>query len=220
VQAAAVEGRLRPWDEARPVVVDMFGSVTPILGKEAERFFAEGRIDAEPRRGKLGGGFMLWPSTRVPGFVFLNWTGQLKDLGILTHELGHGTHKALAAQAQTDNSLKQGFASAEIPSTFAELLLVEHLLATDADLGRALLACELDSAVHVAYMTAAFARFEQAAYALRTDGQALSADRLNALSEAAAAKVWGDAVTDDLGSGKLSWASMPHFIHYRFYTYA
>src|SRR5262249_24440079 len=113
-----------------------------------------------------------------------------------------------------------GFASEEIPSAFAELLLVEHLLATDADLGRALLACELDSAVHVAYMTAAFARFEQAAYALRTDGQALSADRLNALSEAAAAKVWGDGVTEHLGSGKLSWASMPHFIPYRFSPYA
>jgi oligoendopeptidase F len=152
--------------------------------------------------------------------VCLNWTGQLKDLVFLTHELGHGTHKALAAQAQTDNSLKQGFASAEIPSTFAELLLVEHLLSTDEDLGRALLAQELDSAVHVAYMTAAFVRFEQTAYALRAEGQALNADRLNALCEATVAKVWGDAVTDDLGCGKLFWASMPHFIHYRFYTYA
>src|SRR5262249_57133276 len=102
-----------------------------------------------------------------------------------------------------------GFASEEIPSAFAELLLVEHLLATDADLGRALLACELDSAVHVAYMTAAFARFEQAAYALRTDGQALSADRLNALSEAAAAEGWGGAGTADLGSRQLSRASLP-----------
>jgi oligoendopeptidase F len=220
LQAATVEERMLPWDEARRLVVDMFASMTPALGREAERFFSGSRIDAEPRRGKPGGGFMLWPSTRVPGFVFLNWTGRLRDLVILTHELGHGTHKGLAARAQTDNSLKQGFASAEIPSTFAELLLVEHLLATDEDLGRALLARELDSAVHVAYMTPAFARFEQAAYTLRAEGQTLSADRLNALCEAAVAKVWGDAVTDELHSGRLWWASMPHFVHYRFYTYA
>jgi oligoendopeptidase F len=220
LQAAAVEGRPLPWDEARRLVVEMFGGVTPALGTEAERFFSEKRIDAEPRRGKPFGFFMVWPSTRVPGFVCVNWTGKLKELAILAHELGHGTHKALAAQAQTDNSLKQGFATAEIPSTFAELLLVEHLLSTDEELGRALLALQLDTAVRAAYMSAAFARFEQAAYAVRAEGQALNADRLNALCETAVAKVRGDAVTDELGCGKLYWASMPHFVGERFYTYA
>jgi oligoendopeptidase F len=220
LQAGALEGRLLPWDEARRLVVDMFGNVTPALGREADRFFSENRIDAEPRRGKPFGFFMLWPSTRVPGFVSVHWTGQLKELAILAHELGHGTHKALAAQVQTDNSLKQGFATAEIPSTFAELLLVEHLLATDEDLGRTLLALQLDGAVGVAYNSAAFARFEQAAYALRADGQALTADRLNALCEAATAKVWGDTVTDELGCGKLIWASLQQFVHFRFYSYS
>ena len=221
LQAAAVEGQqLLPWDEARRLVVDMFAGVTPALGAEAERFFSENRIDAEPRRGKPSGAFCLWPSTRVPGFVCLNWTGQLRDLVILTHELGHGTNYALASQAQTDNSLRQGIAIAEVPSTFAELLLVEHLLSTDEDLGRAVLARELDQAVIAAYMSAAFARFEQAAYTLRAEGQALNADRLNALCEAAVGKVWGDAVTDELDSGKLWWASLPHFVHERFYTYS
>jgi oligoendopeptidase F len=220
LQAAAAEGQLLAWHEARRLVVDMFGGVTPALGTEAERFFSENRIDAEPRRGKASGAFCLWPSTRVPGFVYLNWTGQLRDLVMLTHELGHGTNYGLAAQAQTDNSLRQGIAVAEVPSTFAELLLVEHFLSTDEDLGRALLARELDQAVTVAYMSAAFARFEQSAYALRAEGHALSADRLDALSEAAVGKVWGDAVTDELGCGRLYWASLPHFVHERFYTYA
>ena len=220
LQAAAVEEPLLPWDEANRLVVDMFGAVTPALGTEAERFFSENRIDAEPRRGKPSMAFCVWPSTRVPGFVFVNWTGQLRDLVMLTHELGHGTNWGLAARTQTDNSLKQGIALAEVPSTFAELLLVEHLLSTDEDLGRALLARELDQAVMAAYMSAAFARFEQAAYALRAQGEALNADRLNALCEAAVAKVWGDAVTDELGSGKLWWASPPHFVLARFYHYA
>ena len=147
LHAAAAEERLLPWDDARRLVVDMFGGVTPALGTEAESFFSENRIDAEPRRGKPSMAFCVWPSTRVPGFVFLNWTGQLRDLVMLTHELGHGTNWGLAAHAQTDNSLKQGIALAEVPSKFAELLLVEHLLSTDGDLGRALLARELDQAV-------------------------------------------------------------------------
>jgi oligoendopeptidase F len=194
--------------------------VTPALGTEAERFFSENRIDAEPRRGKPSIAFCVWPSTRVPGFVFVNWTGQLRDLVTLTHELGHGTNFALAAQAQTDNSLKPGVALAEVPAKFAELLLVKHLLSTDEDLGRALLARALDHVVMSAYMFAAFARFEQAAYALRAEGQALTADRLNALCEAAVAKVWADVVTDELGRGKLWWASLPHFVGARFYNYA
>src|SRR6185312_1590004 len=78
------------------------------------------RLDAEPRRGKPSIAFCVWPSTRVPGFVFVNWTGQLRDLVTLAHEFGHGTNFGLAAQAQTDNSLKQGIALAEVPSTFAE----------------------------------------------------------------------------------------------------
>jgi oligoendopeptidase F len=220
LQAAAVEGPSLPWDEARRLVVDMFRGVTAALGTEAERFFSENRIDAEPRRGKPSGAFCLWPSTRVPGFVSVNWTGELRDLVMLAHELGHGTNYALAAQAQTDNSLRQGIAVAEVASTFASLRLVEHLLSTDEDLGRALLARELDSAVTSAYMAAAFARFEQSAYALRAEGQALNTARLNALSEAAMAKVWGDAVTDELGCGRLYWASLPHFVDERFYTYA
>lgn len=220
LQAGAVEGELVPWDDVRPLVVDMFAGVTPALGREADRFFSENRIDAEPRHGKRSGAFCLWPSTRVPGFVCLNWTGEPHGLAVLAHELGHGTNYALIARVQTDNSLRQGIAVAEVPSTFAELLLVEHVLAADQDLGRALLARALDQAVAAAYMAAAFARFEQSAYALRAEGQALNADRLNALCEAALAKVWGDAVTDELGCGRLYWASMPHFVHERFYTYA
>ena len=58
LQAAAVEERLLPWNEAHRLIVDMFGAVTPALGREAERFFSENRIDAEPRRGKASGAIL------------------------------------------------------------------------------------------------------------------------------------------------------------------
>src|SRR5262249_30156846 len=95
LQAAALAEPLLPSHDARRLVVDMFGAVTPVLGREAEKFFTENRIDAEPRRGKPSVAFCIWPSTRVPGFVFVNWTGQLRDLVMLVHELGHGTNSAL-----------------------------------------------------------------------------------------------------------------------------
>lgn len=218
--AAAIDAPLLAWDEGRRLVVDMFTGMTPALGTEAERFFSEHRIDAEPRRGKPNAAFCLWPSTRTTGYVFLNWTGQLRDLVMLTHELGHGTNFGLAAKLQTDNSLKQGIAVAEVPSTFAELRLVDHLMAVDEEAGRALLVRELDQAVTVAFMSSAFARFEQRAYALRAEGQALNAERLSTLCESAAWAVWGDTVGDEHGVARMYWASLPHFVHERFYTYA
>jgi oligoendopeptidase F len=220
VAAAALEGPSMSWDDARRVVVEMFGGVAPALGAAADGFFSEHRIDAEPRRGKPNAAFCLWPSTRSTGFVFLNWTGQLRDLVMLTHELGHGTHAALRAPVQTEHSFRTGIAVAEVPSTFAELLLVDHLLAIDEELGRVLLARALDQAIVVSFMAPAFARFEQAAYALRSEGQALTAERLNELSESAVAKVWTDVVTDDHGVAPTFWAAMPHFVHERFYTYS
>src|SRR5262249_40931803 len=200
--------------------VDTFAGLSPNLGDVADAFFREQRVDAEPRRGKPHGAFCVWPSTRVPGFIFLNWQGELRDLLALAHELGHGTHYGLSSEAQSDNSFSPGLTVAEIPSTFAELLLVEHVLAADEELGRALLAAELDQAVVVAFMASAFARFEQRAYALRSDGQALNPERLCDLAASTTATVWGDAVTDELGSGRIFWASLPHFVHERFYTYA
>jgi oligoendopeptidase F len=218
--ASALEAPMLPWEDARRMVVEMFAGVSLTIGDEAEKFFTGRRIDAEPRRGKPSAAFCLWPSTRVPGFVFLNWHGRLGDLLTLVHELGHGVHGGLAARAQTDLSFTAGLTISEVPSTFAELLLVEHLLAADDERGRALLTRELDQAVVVGFMAAAFARFEQRAYALRAEGQALTPERLDELASSSAAAVWGDAMTDEHGAGRTFWASLPHFVHERFYTYA
>jgi oligoendopeptidase F len=218
--AAALDAPMLPWEDARRLVVDMFAGVSPALGDEADKFFEGHRIDAEPRRGKPSAAFCLWPSTRVPGFVFLNWHGRLADLLALVHELGHGVHFGLAAREQSDLSFTAGLTVSEVPSTFAELLLVEHLLDADAQLGRALLTRELDQAVVVGFLASAFARFEQRAYALRAEGQALNPERLGDVSASMSANVWGDAMTDEHGAGRIFWASLPHFVHERFYTYA
>ena len=218
--ASAVEVAPLSWEQGRRAAVEVFAGLSPRLGDVAERFFTEARVDAEPRRGKPYGAFAVWPSTRVPGYVLLSWAGELGDLGALVHELGHGTHYGLAAEAQTDNSLEPGLTVSEIPSTFAELLLVDHLLETDPALGRAMLARTLDQMVLVAFTAVALARYEQRAYAARAEGLALTPERLNELCGAEVGKVTADVVTDDEGMRPLMWAFMPHFVHERFYTYA
>jgi oligoendopeptidase F len=218
--AAAVEAPPLAWDEGRRLVVEVFESLTPELGAEAERFFAEQRVDAEIRRGKPFGAFCVQASTRTPGFALVNWSGELGDLVTLGHELGHGLHFALAGHAQTDNSFKSGLTVSEIPSTFAELLLVDRLLEAGSELGRAALARELDQMVIVAFWATALARFEQRTYAVRADGQALTAERLSDLCAAVTGEGLADAVADEAGVFPINWALLPHFVHERFYMYA
>jgi oligoendopeptidase F len=209
-----------PWDEARRRAVDVLTGITPNMGIEGERFFSERRIDAEPRYGKPYGAMCIWPSTRVPGFIVVNWSGTLFDLVMLTHELGHGTHFAVASREQSDNSFKPGFALSEVPSTFAQLRLVENAVAAGGELARPMLAKTLDSVVGAVFIQVALARYEQKAYGLRAKGQALTPDRLSDLCDAELARVWGDGMTDELGVRRTLWAPPPHFIHERFYTYS
>lgn len=218
--AAAVDAAPLPWDEGRRLTIESFAGLSPTLGVEAEKFFEERRVDAEIRRGKPYGAFCVQPSTRVPGFVLTNWSGELGGLSALSHELGHGLHFALAGRAQTEHSFKAGLTVSEIPSTFAELSLVDRLLADGSPLARAALANELDQMVSVAFMATAFVRFEQQTYAARAGGQALTPDRLSDLCGAALDEAYGGAVRDEPGILPIGWALFPHFVHERFYMYA
>jgi oligoendopeptidase F len=150
--APAFEPKPISWNDARQITVDVLAGIAPTLGAEVERFFTERRIDAEPRRGKPYGAMCVSPSTRVPGFIVVNWSGTLFDLVMLTHELGHGTHFALAGQQQSDNSFKPGIALSEVPSTFAQLRLVERIVAAREELALPMLARTLDSVVGAVFI--------------------------------------------------------------------
>jgi oligoendopeptidase F len=113
-----------------------------------------------------------------------------------------------------------GLTIAEVPSTFAEVRLVDDLQRAKDPLARPALAMILDAVVVAVFIQTAFARYEQQAYALRAEGQALTAERLSELFDAELGKVWGDAMTDELGERRTIWARVPHFIIERFYTYA
>lgn len=218
--APALEAPVIRWEEGQRLAVDVFGNLTPTLGREANAFFVERRIDAELRRGKRFGGMCVWPSTRSPGFLYLNWSGGLLDLVMLVHELGHGTHFALAARAQSDHSFLPGLTIAEVPSTFAHLRLVEGLLSDKSTLALPVLAKTLDTAVTYVFVRIALTRYEQEAFAMRARGEALTSERLSDLCEAQLATVAGDAMTDEFRLRRTMWAFMPHFVHERFYLYA
>ena len=110
----------------------------------------------------------------------------------------------------------------EVPSTFAELLLVDHLTAggVSDDVAFALNAAVLDEVIGAVYRQTVFVRYEQRAYELRGEGVVLTPERLGEIMSEEFGKLHGDSVVAELDDPHWTWARIPHFIDTRFYTYA
>ncbi len=215
------EARAVPFPEARGIIDSSFRAFSPRIGDIAEGFFAENRIDAEPRAGKRGGAFCASVAQDARPFMLMNYTDRMDDVMTLAHELGHGMHFTLAAERQTALSFHTGLALAEVPSTFAEIIAYDHLMAVEEDPAtRTALVCErVEGSFATVFRQTVLARYEQAAYRTRADGTTLTDDRLSEIWVAQNARYYGDAVELPDGYG-LGWSYIPHFISTRFYTYA
>ena len=127
------EARAVGYDEGRSLVDAAFAGFSPQVASIAEAFFTEQRVDAEPRAGKRGGAFCSPVAQDASPYVMLNYTDTMNDVLTIAHELGHGMHFQLAHAAQTPHSAHTGLALAEVPSTFAEFVAYDHLLANEED---------------------------------------------------------------------------------------
>lgn len=215
------EARSVGYPEATELIDRSFGRFSPRVAEIAGGFFAERRIDAEPRSGKRGGAFCAPVSQDASPYILMNFTDRMDDVMTLAHELGHGMHFTLASERQTALSFGTGLALAEVPSTFAELIAFDHLMEVETDPAtrRALLSERVEGWFATVFRQTVLARYEQRAYALRTEGSTLTAARLSDIWFEENAKYYGDALHLP-ERYRLGWSYIPHFIHTRFYTYA
>jgi oligoendopeptidase F len=215
------EARSVNYDEGRALVDASFSVFSPRMREIADGFFAEQRVDAEPRSGKRGGAFCSPVAQDARPYVMLNYTDNMNDVLTMAHELGHGMHFQLSHDAQTPHSAHTGLALAEVPSTFAEFVAYDHLLAheDDAETRRVLLAARAEGAFATIYRQTVLARYEQRAYAIRAGAQTLTPERLGAIWIEENRRYYGDSVALPEGYA-YGWSYIPHFISTRFYTYA
>jgi len=215
------EAREVLFPEAREIIGSSFRAFSPRIGDIADGFFEEERIDAEPRAGKRGGAFCASVAQDARPFMLMNYTDRMDDVMTLAHELGHGMHFTLSSERQTALSYHTGLALAEVPSTFAEIIAFDHLMATEKDEAtRTALVCErVEGSFATVFRQTVLARYEQDAYRMRGEGTTLTDDRLSEIWLARNAGYYGDAVELPEGYG-LGWSYIPHFISTRFYTYA
>ncbi len=215
------EARAFSWPEAVEVVDTSFAGFSPRLSEIFKACLDAGHVDVGARPGKAPGAYCTAVSKQVLPYVLMNFTNRLRDVSTLAHEFGHGTHNVLALEKQTWRSHRCGIPMAEVPSTFAQSLADDYLLENESDEAtRAALAADrLENSFAAIYRQTVLARFEQRAYAVRTEGLALGVERLNELWLEENGKYYGDSLAMPEGYA-YGWSYIPHFIHVRFYTYA
>jgi len=216
---AGAEGA-RSFDDARRIVLDAYGDFAPSMADVARRFFDERWIDAELRDGKRGGAFCASTTPAVHPYVLLNFTGNLRDVMTVAHELGHGVHQSLAAERglfEQDTPLT----TAETASVFGEMLVFRRLMQEERDpkVRLALLCGKLEDAFATVFRQVAMTCFEKSLHAARRSEGELPIERISTLWMEANRPMFGDSVhlSDDYA---WWWLYIPHFVHSPFYCYA
>jgi len=207
-----------PYAQALDVVLDSLNTFAPVLADHARRVLLTNHIDAEIRPNKDTGAFCYGVLPGVAPWVLLNYTGKVRDVATLAHELGHAVH-ALMAGDHSILTFHSALPLAETASVFSEMLLTERLLAdeTERDVRRNLLAAAVDDAYATVMRQAYFVLFERQAHRMIADGNTTNDLRqvyLENLHEQ-----FGDAVDVD-EMFQWEWVSVPHIYQVPFYCYA
>lgn len=209
-------------DEAKALALE---SAKP-LGAEyttiLEKGYQDRWMDVYPKPGKRAGAYMDGGAYDVHPFVLLNYTGEYEAVSTLAHEWGHAAHSAFASKAQPYAKSDYATFTAEIASTFAEALLLDHMLkaAKSDDEKLFYLGEALEGLRGTYFRQAQFAEFERAFHAQVEKGEPLTGESLTATYLDILKRYYGhdQGVTRIDDAYGVEWAYVPHF-YYNFYVY-
>ncbi|MEA3548027.1 MAG: M3 family oligoendopeptidase [Thermodesulfobacteriota bacterium] len=217
---ANLPSKLISWDECRDMVLTGFHDFSPEMAEIASRFFEQKWIHAPIISGKRSGAFSHPGVPDVHPYVLVNYTGNLRDVSTVAHELGHGVHQYLAAKNGYFNS-QTPLVLAETASVFAELLIFHNQLETltDPEQRRAFTCQKLESIFATVFRQVSMNRFEDLIHNNRREEGELAPEKLTELWMTSQRQMFGDSVTltDDYG---LWWSYIPHFLHTPGYVYS
>jgi len=208
------------WSAGRTVVLDAFAKFSPRMAETAAYFFDKRWIHAPLQEGKRGGAFAHPCVPEVHPYVLVNYTGNLRDVSTVAHELGHGVHQYLAAAQGYYNS-NTTLVLSETASVFAELLVFNsqlELLAKEEE-RKAFICQKLESIFATVFRQVSMNRFEDKVHnARRTQGE-LKTDEVTAMWLETQRAMFGDSVTLSENYG-IWWSYIPHFLHSPGYVYS
>ena len=206
------------YSQAVDMVLQTVKAFDPNVAAKAELVFSQGHIDSEIRKGKRAGAFCATVLPSMTPWILMNYTGRIRDVATLAHELGHAIH-SLLAQHHSLLTQHAPLPLAETASVFTEMLLTERLLSEESDpmVRRELLASAVDDMYATVMRQAYFVVFEKSAHEAVL-GNASPAD-LSATYLSQLRQQMGDSVDVD-EIFQHEWLMIPHIYHTPFYCYA
>lgn len=186
-----------------------------VLGTEYQeairRALTERWIDRADNAGKPGTAFC----SRVPGvhsYVFSTWTGALRGLFILAHELGHAGHGEFTGRNQRLLASRTALYFVEAPSTLNELLLANQIRKTTDDpaLHRQVIMTLLSTYFHNFVTHLLEAELLRRVYRLAEQDLPITAKVLGDETADLLTKFWGDAAEIN-ETARLTWMRQGHY---------
>jgi len=197
-----------------------------ILGSEynqiVKRAFDERWIDFPQNQGKSTGGFCSSPYD-ASSYILINWNGQMDEVMVLAHELGHAGHFQYANSNQSILNTRPSMYFIEAPSTTNELLMANHLINKVKTTREKtwIKSVMISRTYYHNFVTHLLeAAFQRDVYDRVNNKQPLSAHILNNIKLGVLRKFWGDAVEIPDWAG-LTWMRQPHYFMGLYpYTYS
>jgi oligoendopeptidase F len=208
------------FDEAYDLHLSVMRDFDPDFYDYSKRMIEEERIDVMPRAGKRGGAYASYRKGEE-SFVLLNFTGKLRDVSTISHELGHAIHGHLS-QAQEAPVYDSALSMAETASIFAEMLLGEKVKSlVNPDEYKEYLNERLGDIFATIFRQVQYVAFEREVHTQIHSGEELSYKDLNTLWRKHQDSLYGGVVNYDVDAEDESgWSMIPHIFHTPFYCYA
>lgn len=184
-------------EEARDVILELFGSFDADLQAMGKQAFDQAWIDFYPREGKVGGAFDCGVPSIKQSRVLTNFDGAYGDIVTLAHELGHAFHDRNTFSHRPLN-LDYSMPVAETASTFNENIVNHAALAaaqSDAEKLAILESMLMDAAQIICDIYSRYL-FETAVFDNRSS-EFMPADRLCEMMLEAQKKAYGDGLDHD-----------------------
>ncbi|MBI2668868.1 M3 family oligoendopeptidase [Candidatus Woesearchaeota archaeon] len=204
------------YDAAIRRVLDAYQHFSPQFKAAAEQIIKAGHIHSLVQKNKNTGAFCCSVTAQIPPYVLLNYTGTLRDVSTLAHELGHGVHHVLAKE-QTEFTFHSCLPLAETASIFGEMLLTEKLKTENPARVEELIFAKLEDIYASIIRQIWFVLFEQKAHQAIAEGKSIP--ELNKIYLEELRQQLGYSIEiDDLFAHE--WCYIPHIFHTPFYCYA
>lgn len=208
------------FEEAKDIILTAFSSFDTTFGETAKLFFDNGWIDAAERPSKRSGAYCMFMTPDHHPYVFMNYSGQARDVMTLAHELGHGVHAYLAKQ-QTLLDYSAPLTLCETASIFGEMLVFDYLKqqTTSNEEKLSLNMQKLEEIFASTFRQIYMYLFEQKVHQLSKKQGEIPSETLRSLWMETQREMFGESVmlTNDYS---YWWSYISHFFQAPFYVYA